>query len=160
MRPAAATLALAALAAATLGAAEPRPSGIGRVAWLAGCWLAESPRRAVEENWMPPRGGSMIGVSRTVRGDSLFEYELVVVRETGGALAYHAHPSGQPAAVFPAREVTDSSVVFENAEHDFPQRIGYRRVGADSLVAWIEGTAGGKARRVEFPYRRAACPGR
>jgi hypothetical protein len=160
LRPAAARLALAALAAATLGAAEPRPSAIGRVAWLAGCWHAQSKHRTVEESWMAPRGGSMIGVSRTVRGDSLFEYELVVVREKVGALAYHAHPSGQPAAVFPAREVTDSSVVFENAEHDFPQRIGYRRVSADSLVAWIEGTVGGQARRVDFPYRRAACPGR
>ena len=80
-------------------AASPAPGTIERVAWLAGCWRAESKHRTVEESWMAPRGGSMIGVSRTVRGDSLFEYELVVVREKGGALAYHAHPSGQPAAV-------------------------------------------------------------
>ena len=24
-------------------------------------------------------------------------------------------------------------------------------------VAWIDGTVGGKSRRVEFPYRRVAC---
>ena len=28
----------------------------------------------------------------------------------------------------------------------------------DSVLAWIEGTIDGKARRVEFPYRRADCP--
>lgn len=87
---------------------------------------------------------------------------LALPADAGGARLRGPERGGgqRGAAVFPASEVTDSSVVFENAEHDFPQRIGYRRVGGDSLVAWIEGTAGGKARRVEFPYRRAACPGR
>ena len=47
--------------------------------------------------------------------------------------------------------------MFANAAHDFPQRIGYRRRG-DRLDAWIEGTVDGRARRVEFPYVRVACP--
>ena len=50
------------------------------------------------------------------------------------------------------------SVVFENKEHDFPQRVGYRRLGADSVLAWIDGTSNGKAQRFEFPYRRVPCP--
>jgi len=25
------------------------------------------------------------------------------------------------------------------------------------MIAWVEGTVGGKSRRVEFPYRRVAC---
>jgi hypothetical protein len=100
----------------------------------------------------------MLGVGRTLRGDSLVEYELVVVRERKGVLTYHAHPSGQAGAVFTARTVSDSMVVFENAAHDFPQRVGYRRVGTDSLLAWIEGSVRGTARRVEFPYARARCP--
>jgi hypothetical protein len=62
--------------------------------------------------------------------------------------------------VFVSRLLTDSTVVFENLEHDFPQRVGYRRAGADSVLAWIEGTVDGKTRRVDFPYRRAVCPGR
>lgn len=133
--------------------------GIDRVAWLQGCWQANSPRRLIEENWTAPRGGSMLGVSRTFRGDSLIEYELVVLRQQAGALTYEAHPSGQPSAVFTARTVTDSVVVFENAAHDFPQRIGYRKTGADSLVAWIEGAPDGPPRRFDFPYCRVPCPG-
>jgi hypothetical protein len=46
--------------------------------------------------------------------------------------------------------------VFENPQHDFPQRVGYRRDG-DTMLAWVEGMASGKPRRVEFPYRRVAC---
>jgi hypothetical protein len=133
---------------------------LARVSWMQGCWEAASPKRTIEENWTTARGHTMIGISRTVRGDSLYEYELMVLKEEGDRLAYHAHPSGQPSAVFLSKELSDSLVVFENPEHDFPQRVGYRRVGTDSLVAWIEGTRGGLERRVEFPYRRARCVGR
>lgn len=77
----------------------------------------------------------MIGVSRTVRRDTLAEYELVLVREAGGVLTYEAHPSGQPAATFTSRESTDSTIVFVNPGHDYPQEVGYRRVGTDSLLA-------------------------
>jgi hypothetical protein len=72
-------------------------------------------------------------------------------------LEYEAHPSGRPSAVFTARTATANDVVFENAAHDFPQRVGYKRDG-DSLLAWVEGTTNSKSRRVEFPYRRVACP--
>lgn len=108
---------------------------------------------------MAPRGGAMLGVGRTVRGDSLAEYELIVLRESEAGLAYEAHPSGQAVATFTAREASDSVVVFSDPTHDFPQRVGYRRVGADSLVAWIEGERGGRTRRIEFPYRRVRCAG-
>jgi hypothetical protein len=99
----------------------------------------------------------MLGMGRTVRGDSLREYELVLVREEGGGLAYEAHPSGQPGATFRSTVVSDSEVVFRNPAHDYPQEVGYRRVGADSLLAWIDGTVGSRSRRVEFPYRRIGC---
>lgn len=140
------------------GAAEA--ATLAGVAWLEGCWEAVSPKRTIEENWTTARGHTMIGVGRTVRGDSLFEYEFLVLREKGDRLAYEAHPSGQPTTTFWSKEVTDSTAVFEDPEHDFPQRVGYRRVGVDSLVAWIAGTSGGKERRIEFPYRRTRCAGR
>ena len=108
---------------------------------------------------MAPRGTNMIGMGRTVRGDRLVDFELVVLREQDGTLAYEAHPAGQPSAVFTARTVGESTVVFENPQHDFPQRIGYQLKGPDSLLAWIEGTQKGQKRRVEFPYRRTRCAG-
>lgn len=134
--------------------------GIARVGWLQGCWHNSSAQRIIEEQWTAPRGRSMLGVGRTLRGDSLVEYELVVVRERAGVLTYQAHPSGQASALFTAQTVSDSMVVFENAAHDFPQRVGYRRVGSDSLLAWIEGSLQGTDRRIVFPYARARCPGR
>ena len=133
--------------------------GVERLAWLQGCWEAASPQRTIEEQWMAPRGGSMLGMSRTVRGERFTGHELVVLRVRDGRLVYQAHPSGQPSAEFPLQTLGDSTVVFEDPQHDFPQRVGYRRSAADSLLAWIEGTANGQERRVEFRYRRVTCPG-
>jgi hypothetical protein len=155
------SLVLAAAIASSSGGATPTPKAavIADVAWLQGCWETVTPRPTVEEQWMAPRGTSMLGMGRTVRGDNMVEYEVVVLREQGSQLAYEAHPSGQPAAVFLSRLVDGSNAVFENLQHDFPQRVGYQRNGPDSLLAWIEGTEKGQSRRVDFPYRRTKCPG-
>jgi hypothetical protein len=149
------------LAAFTTASAVTPPvgaqSGITAVGWMQGCWESATPQRIVEEQWTAPRAGSMLGVGRTVRGERLVEYEFVLLREQDGKLAYEAHPSGQPSAVFTSSTVSDTIVVFENPQHDFPQRVGYRKDGADAIVAWVDGTENGKERRIEFPYRRAAC---
>jgi hypothetical protein len=141
------------------GAGDPAPVGIAHVAWLGGCWERSTARGSVEEQWMAPRGGCMIGISRSVRADTLFAHEFLLIREQEGRLAYEARPSGQAPATFVASSASDSMVVFANPEHDFPQRIGYRRAGPDSLVAWIEGTIDGAVRRVDFSMRRTTCPG-
>jgi len=135
--------------------AAAAPVKVDQVGWLQGCWRLESGGRVVEEHWMAPGGGIMIGMGRTVRNGKLVEYESVVLREQDGRLAYEAHPSGQTSAVFLSQTADDSTAVFENPAHDFPQRVGYKRDG-DSLLAWVEGTTNGKPRRVEFPYRRVA----
>lgn len=153
-------------ATVSLGADAPQLDGrsgtkapqltIDRVAWMHGCWQMTTPQSIVEEQWLAPRGGTMIGVGRTVRGGRTTDYEFVVLKEQNGSLAYEAHPAGQPTAVFLASDATGDSVVFENAAHDFPQRVGYRRSNS-GLMGWIEGTQNGKPRRVEFAYARVAC---
>jgi len=105
---------------------------------------------------MEPKAHSMVSAGRTVQGDKLVEFEQVVIREQDGQLAYEAHPSGQPSAVFLSWSVGDQEVIFENPQHDFPQRVGDKR-DRDSLLAWIEGTRNGQLRRIECPYRRVAC---
>ena len=142
----------------TAGNAAAQATHDHKLGWLQGCWAIVSQERAIEEQWMAPRGGTMLGAGRTVRGGRLVEYELVLIKEQDGRLAYEAHPSGQPSATFPAKEIGAARVVFENLDHDFPQRVGYELAG-ETLNAWIEGTTGGKTKRIDFPYRRAVCGG-
>jgi hypothetical protein len=148
-------LALALLLFATLA----RGQGVERVAWLQGCWSLQSGDRIVEEQWMAPRANTMLGMGRTVRGERLVEHESVVLRAQGSELHFEAHPGGKTPATFVAREASEREVIFESPREEFPQRVGYRRGEDDTLLAWIEGSVNGKARRVEFPYRRVPCPG-
>jgi hypothetical protein len=113
----------------------------------------------IEEHWMALRGGSMLGMSRVVRGGELAGHELIVLRAMGSGWVYEAHPSGQSPASFASVAVTDTSLAFSNPEHDFPQTIAYSRIGADSLVARTAGGSAERPREHVFRYRRVACPG-
>jgi Domain of unknown function (DUF6265) len=157
----------AALALLTGVAARPgapaHPTGslsVAQLSWMAGCMELRSGDRLVEEHRMEVRAGSMLGMARTTSSKGLVEYELTLIQEKAGKIIFEARPSGQPAAVFTATTVGRDSVIFAAPEHDFPQVVGYRRSGRDSVLAWVSGTQGGKAQRIEFPYRRVACPGR
>ena len=110
---------------------------------------------------MRPAGGTMLGIGRTVRRaaerDSTTEFEFLRVFERAGKLVYAALPSGQSYTEFTETELTDSSVSFGNPTHDFPQFVRYRKHGADSVTAGIDGTIQGRARAVQFKYARTSC---
>ena len=148
-------LAVMALGVAVPMAAQSRSGAdMAPVAWLAGCWELRSGARVTQEQWMAPAGGMMLGMSRTVVRDTVREYEHLRLELREGKLTYVALPSGQKEAAFTQEEAGDSGASFVNPEHDFPQRISYRRVGADSLIARIEGTRGGQPRGIDFPMKR------
>jgi hypothetical protein len=142
------------LLASSLAAAVmpgPETPSIDRLAWLTGCWSRARANGMTEEHWMAPRGGTMLGMSRTVRDGRTVEYEYLQIRAEAGSLVYEARPSGQPSATFALEKVAEDMVTFENPSHDFPQRIIYRRT-ADGIAARIEGTMNGAQRGIDFPF--------
>ena len=145
-------------AAAQAPAAATGVPTIQDVAWIAGCWDSTRNGRHVAEHWMPPEGGTMMGVSRTTAGPKTVEWEFLIIRQSAQGLDYVAKPSRQPETTFTATRASANEVVFENPAHDFPKKISYKRTG-DALVAAIEGPMNGQARKIEFPYKRAACGG-
>ena len=155
MSIAALALAFALLSPGTQASPSSAPD-IGRLAWLAGCWSRTRPQGQIEEHWMAPAGGSMVGMSRTVSGGKTVEYEFMRIAEVDGRLSYVASPSGQATASFPVKSIEDGVVVFENPAHDFPQRIIYRRQQDGAITARIEGTLNGKASGRDFPYQRCS----
>jgi hypothetical protein len=127
--------------------------------WLAGCWELRTGARVTTEMWMAPAGGLMLGASRTVVRDTAREHESLRLSMREGKLTYTAIPSRQAETHFAAIHVSDTALVFENLQHDFPQRIIYRKRGADSVVARIEGPRNGQTRGIDFPMRRVGCGG-
>ena len=134
-------------------------NGLEQVRWLAGCWELRRGNRTGFEMWMPPAAGMMMGASRTVANGQVVEWERLQLSEKDGHLVYTSLPSGQTETSFTSTAVTDSSFTVENLQHDFPQRIIYRKLGADSLIARIEGPGSSGTRGIDFPMRRASCTG-
>ena len=122
---------------------------------LAGCWERIVPNGRTVEQWLPAEGGMLMGMSRTVRDGKVREYEFLRIdRDSAGKLRYVAQPSGQAEATFVLKSLSEDTVVFENPQHDFPQRVLYRFVDRDTLVGRIEGSVDGQARSADFPYKR------
>jgi hypothetical protein len=141
------------------GVLQAQESGrsVNDLSWLRGCWSAVKGQRVYEELWMGPAGETILGVSRNVRQDTTREFEFLRIHsDTHGAIFYTAKPSGQSEASFRLVSLDANRAVFENPDHDFPQRIIYTRI-ADSLVARIEGNVNGNTRGVDFRMRRTPC---
>lgn len=94
--------------------------------WLVGCWI--TPDGSAQEVWVAEGDGSLAGFSVSVVNGKVGFYEVLsIVRNEDGALVYTAHPVGQATASFTASAVGKNSVLFENADHDYPQQIRYTR---------------------------------
>lgn len=128
------------------------------LAWMAGCWAGGEGDRRVEEQWMAPAGGTLLGMSRTVAGGKTRAWEFMRIEEDAGSVVFIAKPSGQEGASFPSIAVEEGRVVFENPDHDFPQRVIYQRTDG-GLLGRIEGESDGKPLSVDFPMQRTDCPG-
>lgn len=144
-----ATAAIAALAVFVVlslaegdGNVEKRNAAIDQLAWMSGRWSGNINGVLMEELWTDPAGGIMLGLHRDVAGPKT-SFEFLRIAEVNGRLAYLASPAGQPAVQFPLVESSVKRVVFENRQHDFPQRIIYWMAGA-KLCARVEGPAGGE----------------
>lgn len=143
------------LSVVLLTAALAAPSvTVQDLAWLSGCWASAGGEAGSGEMWTAPAGGTLLGVSRTVKGGRTVAHEYMQIRETGpGQIAFIALPSGQKEASFPLVRLSGQEAVFENPRHDFPQRVIYRRDG-DSLTGRIEGSEGGETKAFDFPMKR------
>lgn len=142
---------VAALALLLMGQAPPS-ANVGDLAWMSGHWETSEDGRWTEESWSAPRGGIMLGHSRSGSGDRLREFEFLRLQAgADGVPVYFAQPGGRPPVAFRLTARTRTGATFENPAHDFPQRIVYRRDG-DSMVATISKLDGSNA--MSWTYRR------
>ena len=132
-------------------AAPDRAEDLG---WMAGRWIAEGDSSWTEESWSRARGGAMLGTALTGKGDAAQHYEFMrIAPDAQGRLTFWASPQGRAPSPFHSVGGGAGEIVFLNPAHDYPQRIHYRREGAE-LVATISLADG--SRPQTWRYQRRA----
>lgn len=109
------------------------------------------------ENWTKANNTRLSGKSYFVKETDTTFLEEVNLRKVGNSVVYVPLVAGQSngkAVVFTLISSKENNFIFENKLHDFPQRVQYRLVNSDSMVARIEGLVDGKEKSTEFYYSR------
>ncbi|MDQ1351293.1 MAG: hypothetical protein QG657_1595 [Acidobacteriota bacterium] len=127
--------------------------------WLVGQWQGQVNEATYYESWIQSRQDTLEGSASMVdrSGKTTFS-EKLRLEKIGSHIVYIASVNNQPPVLFTligvTRELNRPRWVFENREHDFPQRIIYTREASDSLTAAVEGLQNGKEEKEEFHLKR------
>jgi hypothetical protein len=149
---------LSSVAAAAAG--EPSAAPVAqRFGWISGCWGGARGASSFREIWTIAAPDLMLGMSVTTEPSKPAQFEYLRIETRDGRAVYVAQPGGVPPTPFEwqADASTGEAAVFANPQHDFPKRVGYRRVEPNGVLAWIDGGESGEG-RVEYPMRRTSCP--
>lgn len=149
------------------GAANDKPADkptgpLAPLAWMRGCWEGKVNQRDFREEWLPPSGDLMIGVSQTTLRDKTVDFEYLRLESRPEGVFYIAAPSGKNEAAFRLAGQTtsggDEVFTFVNATPgEYPQRIIYRHASEGWLYATVEGKIKGVDKQVIFPMRHVDC---
>jgi len=90
-----------------------------------------------------------------VKGGRLLSWEFLRIQATDAGIVYFASPRSAPPTPFKLIEAGEKRAVFENKDHDFPQRILYWVDAKGALHARIEGPQGDKTVAEEWVWTKA-----
>lgn len=126
--------------------------------FLSGCWNGTTASgTTIEEHYTSPSRNLILGTTRYLRDGAARSFEFSLITAGQGASTLVPHPGGRASVPFREASRNASAISWENPSHDFPQRIGYRRVAPDTLVARIELMDGTRA--TEYRMAKVSCPG-
>ncbi|HMQ05684.1 MAG TPA: DUF6265 family protein [Saprospiraceae bacterium] len=131
--------------------------GMNKARWLEGLWENKTPKSSIYEEWKRVNNKEMSAINYIVKdGDTIVLEELRIV-SVDNQLQYISKVRNQnqgQAVTFIQSYLSETEMIFENPDHDFPQQIKYVRVNQDSLVASIHGLRNGQERTINFPMKR------
>jgi Domain of unknown function (DUF6265) len=123
--------------------------------WLVGTWKINNGATQIVEQWQQSNDSTFIGKSYFVKNSTdTIPQETIKLAYRNGSWYYiptvKNQNNGQP-VYFKLIFLKASEFISENPEHDFPQRIAYRRIGKQ-LFASIEGKRNGKYSKLNFDF--------
>lgn len=130
---------------------------LNKLNWLEGTWQTKVEGNDVFETWQLQGDSIWVGKSTFVKnGKELFS-ELMSIHLDSGKMQFNSAVSNQNDAeqvLFSEISWEGNKVVFENKEHDFPQRVTYQLKNENELFAFISGDMNGKAHQIDFNFTK------
>ncbi|RWW92134.1 DUF6265 family protein [Flavobacterium cerinum] len=126
--------------------------------WLIGNWGHTSKEGSLTETWTKANDSVYKGETYFVVGgkDTVFSEKVDLVQEND-KLTYIVSVPGQnneKPVRFDMTSISDTTIIFENPAHDYPNKIVYNKIGNDSVVAEIFGTQKGKPATEKFAMKK------
>ena len=115
--------------------------------WLLGTWENKTAEGNLSETWEKVNDSTYLGQTYFIKGKDTIHFETIQLQQKGEELTYKANVQGQnedKPVPFKLTKTTEKELVFENPKHDYPQKISYKSVSKDSLIAEISGIQLGK----------------
>ncbi len=139
------------------GWATRQKKDIRKATWLIGTWENKKQRGSIYETWVKISDTELSGKSYILKNKDTIIFETVRLVKEQDNLFYIPTVNNQNNHLpvrFVLTTISDTVLIFENPQHDFPQRISYTRIGSDSLVAEISGVKNEQERKQAFPMKR------
>jgi hypothetical protein len=132
---------------------KPTYDELHQASWLIGRWENTSEEGSLSEIWTEVNDSTYQANTYFAipTGDTVFTEEIQL-HQSGKHVWYSTKVSDQndgKAVDFNMTKVSDKEIVFENKEHDYPQKIHYKLDGK-TVTATISGKEGGKAKKEDF----------
>lgn len=130
---------------------------LNRAQWLIGSWKGVIGEGVSVENWYKQDDSTYVGAGLFIKGNVNLSEESVKLYQRGKDLYYEPTVKGQnngKPITFKMVSISAKKMIFENPQHDFPQKITYVQMAEDSMVATISGIDKGMMRAENFPMTR------
>jgi hypothetical protein len=130
---------------------------IEKANWLIGEWANTSKEGVLTETWTKENDSTFLGKTYFITGKDTAFTESIQLMQKEDQLLYIPTVSDQNKGKHVSFTLTTSSekqLVFENKEHDFPQKITYNKISNDSIVAEIYGIKDGIESKESYPMKK------
>lgn len=146
-----------ALALVVLITFRKQETGFEKLYILEGIWKTETSRGAIYEEWKKESATSMKGKSFKLKeSDTIVLENLSLVQEENDVfyIPVTINQNNQQPVKFKMASSANNKFVFGNPAHDYPKRIVYEIVNADSVHAFIDDGIDASDKRRHFYYSR------
>lgn len=127
------------------------------ISWMIGHWQGiDVNDLSFHENWERSGKSSFAGTGCTISpdGDTLWKESLKVELVEGVPYYVASTPGNKGAVLFRMIKGNEKQAVFENKEHDFPQRISYTLETKNTVKVKLEGLEHGQPKIQHLQFER------